>query len=124
MRTFPTVIPENKTAYPAPALTQTVIIVDADTVRLSFTGDLDADTAPQFSQAIRHALNFGPAWVQIDLAAVGFLAAAGIRSLLLCHRYAADQGSRLTIDRPQPLVRHVLQVTGVLGLLTEDPIVT
>jgi anti-sigma B factor antagonist len=57
--------------------------------------------------------------LRLDLARLGFLDSAGVRMLVLAHDHAEARGAVLEVVRPQPIVRQVLEVTGVapeLGL--------
>ncbi|MBV9312847.1 MAG: STAS domain-containing protein [Pseudonocardia sp.] len=50
--------------------------------------------------------------IQIDLAGVTFLSAAGLRSLLRLYEAAQERGKTIGFDRIPPLVQLVLAVTG------------
>ncbi|MDR7279248.1 anti-anti-sigma factor [Catenuloplanes atrovinosus] len=85
---------------------------------MSFTGDLDTDTAQEFSAAVLRTVDaHREPSVRIDLADVDFLAAAGVRALRHCQQYATGQGRRLVVCNPQPSVRHVLEIAAALDLL-------
>jgi anti-anti-sigma factor len=54
--------------------------------------------------------------IVVDLAGVTFFCAAGVQTLLDCRDAAERQQVRLAFGRPSPLVRQVLEVTGVAAL--------
>jgi anti-anti-sigma factor len=56
--------------------------------------------------------------VQVDLAEVSFLDSSGIAVLVIACTTAQDLGRQLVIVRPRANVRWILEVTGVLPLLT------
>ncbi len=104
--------------YPAPNLVRTAVTSGADTMRIALAGDLDAGSESHFSRSVLRILRTSrQPQLQIDLAGIELLAAAGVQALMLCHRTAAAQGRQLTICYPQPIVRRVLEVTAVLHLL-------
>jgi anti-anti-sigma factor len=54
----------------------------------------------------------------IHLAGVAFLDCAGVDILAAVYNTAAQSGCSLRVLHPQPIVRRVLEVTGLLGVLT------
>lgn len=95
----------------------------ADLVRVTVTGEIDLATAEEFRAALLGAVIAGfPRRIEVDLAGVTFLDCSGL-SVLLGARGAADRvGCRLGITAPPPLIRRVLEATGVLGILTSEPV--
>ncbi len=53
-----------------------------------------------------------------DLAGVSFLSSIGIRMLISCSTVMERRGGKMVLLSPQPQVYEVLEVTGVLDLLT------
>lgn len=86
--------------------------------RLSLRGQLDVLSAPELITSIigilRHVTT-----VELDLAALTYLDAAGVRCLLTCHGAAADAGLSLKLVCPSPQVALVLEVTGLLGMVAD-----
>ncbi|MDP9799429.1 anti-anti-sigma factor [Catenuloplanes nepalensis] len=110
------------TTYPVTPLACTSITQEGDTLRIAFAGDLDADTADRFVHAVTQAMDAMPLpRLQIDLAGIDFISAAGLRALLTCHRRAAGQQRLLTIRDPQPAVRHVLRVAEIPCPSEDEP---
>lgn len=82
-------------------------------------GEVDMETAPQVTDAVRTALATRPREVQIDMASVTFLDSSGIRTLLQAQSEAAEQGAVLRVVNAHRRVTKVLDLTGVLQLLQD-----
>jgi anti-anti-sigma factor len=91
---------------------------DGDAVRVAAAGEIDLATADRFEQALIAALSPAPAALLVDLAEVTFMDSTGLAALIAAHRHAADEGSRLSVVRYRPMVRRVLEITGLLKTLT------
>ncbi len=59
-----------------------------------------------------------PRCIEVDLAGVMFMDCGGLTVLLVAGKVAAGIGGQLRITNPQPVVRRVLELTGLLGVLT------
>jgi anti-anti-sigma factor len=59
-----------------------------------------------------------PYRIEVDLAGVTFLDCSGLTVLVTLGKAAARTGCRLWITNPQPIVRRVLDLTGLLDVLT------
>ena len=95
--------------------------VDGDGITIAVVGDLDATTAPTFLAGVLAALPPDPPpWVCLNLAEVPFIDAAGIRALLELRGITAGRGQIFVAANPQPLVRRVMSILGVLELLTAE----
>jgi anti-anti-sigma factor len=91
-------------------------------VRLAVAGEIDLSSSDTLAAAVVHTIDARAAvTVVVDLHAVAFLDAAGVRVLLQAHRYAGEHGVRLRVAHPCGVVRRVLQLTGALALLTGRP---
>jgi anti-sigma B factor antagonist len=98
-----------------------------DVTVLTVTGDLDATIAA----GIQHELLAGlppraggaDPGVVLDLSGVGHLSSAGLRSLLILHRHAERDGTRLVLTGLAPPVREVLSATGFLRFFRTAPTV-
>ncbi len=88
-------------------------------IRLQVHGELDSCTDEQLVDAVTQALaTSGISQVDMDLAGVRFMDAAGVRSLLTCRRAATEAGIPLTLVDPNPMVTRVLDALGLLGHFT------
>jgi anti-anti-sigma factor len=89
------------------------------TARVSVVGELDMATAPVMRERLVRVLQAQrPAVLEIDLAGVTLLDCAGVRALVAVRTAALQAGCRMQVCHLQPIVRQVLDVTGLLGVLT------
>jgi anti-anti-sigma factor len=89
------------------------------TARVAVTGEVDLATAPALRERLLGVLHEqSPDLIDVDLAGVTFLDCAGIGALVAVHNAAVQAGRRMRVTRPQPIVRRVLEVTGLLGVFT------
>lgn len=78
-------------------------------------GEVDSDSCTELRRAIAGEVGRRRR-VVLDLRAVTFLDAAGIRTLLVCRQQAEANGNRLEIRATHPDVHQVLQICGVREL--------
>jgi len=100
-------------------LQPSVVVHAADPMcmRLALTGEVGSTTAPGLLTAVGDVLTLFEAAVDaVDLAAVTFLDASGIRCLLSCRAMAWDAGVPTRIVDPLPSVFRVLEITGLLEM--------
>lgn len=88
------------------------------TVRVVAAGEVDMSTAGVLRQALDAALDGGASMVVVDLADVAFLDSTGIAALLYGRSRAVERRAALGVANPRPQVRRVLEITGVLELLS------
>jgi anti-anti-sigma factor len=89
------------------------------TVRVAVTGELDLATAPALRGRLVHVLHEQSGNIlEVDLAGVTFLDCAGIGALVALRNVALVAGRQMRVTHPQRIVRRILDVTGVLGVLT------
>jgi anti-anti-sigma factor len=89
------------------------------TTRVSVAGEVDLATAPMLRDRLLTALrDQSPEVLVVDLAGVRLLDCSGIGALIGVRNAALQAGCQLRITDPQPIVRRVLEVTGLLGILT------
>ena len=80
------------------------------------SGELDIAGADGFATAIRDALAHGD--VALDLSALSFMDSAGVFTLNTALREADRHGRALTVRSDmQPMIRQVLELTGMMQLL-------
>jgi anti-sigma B factor antagonist len=105
----------------APPFTAETYRPDASTWAITVSGELDLATAPQL-EAVFEALDPAPSErVLLDLEAVTFLDSSGIRALVRAKRRLDGIGAPLVVDGISPAARQVLEISGVLDLLSEAP---
>jgi anti-sigma B factor antagonist len=102
-----------------PALRITAQPVTAQRLlRLVLTGELDSISATDLHEQLRADLTAGePAAVELDLSAVTFLDAAGVRCLIGCLHDVERAGSTFAIAGASEAVRQVLRISGLIGIL-------
>ena len=117
---MPDLSPESVSTHAYLALTD---VVDSPvTVRLVFAGTIDCANADWFAEYVFAA--FADFWqlnVQVDLDRVQSIDSTGLRSLVACHRRARAERRRFAIVNPAPVVRRILQITGMADLLLAAP---
>lgn len=83
--------------------------------RIVVAGDIDGTNAAQLQAAVIDVLRHQrPRCIDVDLAEVTSLDAAGIRAMLLCQADARQVDCLVKLIKPQPMVYRVLQITGLL----------
>jgi anti-anti-sigma factor len=89
------------------------------TVRVAVAGEIDLSTADVLHAGLLAVLSAQlPERIDIDLAKVTFMDCGGLTVLVAVGKAAARTGCRLRITNPQPIVRRVLDLTGLLDVLT------
>lgn len=82
-------------------------------VGVPLVGELDMSTAPRARCQLSEALELGQGSVAVDLSALEFIDAAGMRVLWDAHRAAHRQGQALLLVGAAPRIQRLL---GILGL--------
>jgi anti-anti-sigma factor len=91
-------------------------LVDGYILKIAIDGRLDIEGAQAIDMKFT-ALTANKTAVLVDLSQVGFLASIGMRTLLSCAKAIANRGGRMVLLSPQPLVREVLERSGVASLI-------
>ncbi|MBA2496875.1 MAG: STAS domain-containing protein [Acidimicrobiia bacterium] len=76
-------------------------------------GDLDALTAPELDGIIGGVIALDDGSVTVDLSGLGFMGAAGARSLLSAHRELTEVGRKLDLIDAPPTVARLLAIVGL-----------
>lgn len=93
--------------------TMTTSVADHDGVTvLTVTGEVDLATAPALETAIDTALDAGTDHLVIDLAAVSFLASAGMAALVAAHQRAGDK-TTIALVAEGPATSRQLKMTAL-----------
>ncbi|MFI1991081.1 STAS domain-containing protein [Actinoplanes sp. NPDC020271] len=91
-------------------------------IRVVMIGEIDLATAGMLhTKLLTVLLALRPRRLDIELAGVTFLDCSGLTVLVVACRVAARIGCRLRIEGPQGIVRRVLNLTGLLSILTAQP---
>jgi anti-sigma B factor antagonist len=81
---------------------------------LRLRGELDAANQDLLRCVVRSVLDHhSPRVLVLDLSALGFADCAGLSAVLWAHKHLAGQGRELVLAGIQPLVRRLLNVTGL-----------
>ena len=96
------------TSYPSPG-----------TARVTVLGEIDLSNSDVLRAGLLNVLSaLHPRHIEVDLAGVTFMDCSGLTVLVVAGKVAARTGCRLRITNPQPVVRRILDLTGLLGVLT------
>jgi anti-anti-sigma factor len=95
-------------------------------VRISLVGEIDMSVSDLVPELVREAVAaHAPQRVEIDLSGLDFCDSSGISALFTARAYADEAGARFLVTGPTGMVRRVMEITGVLdvltGLETSDP---
>ena len=95
---------------------------ESDLPVLSIAGDLDLASVPALNEAGTTVLEAGARHVIVDIAAVSFCDSSGLSAFVRIANALAPKGGRLAVAGPQPIVRRVLEISGLVDvfLVTED----
>jgi anti-anti-sigma factor len=97
----------------------TVRVCDGRT-SLAVRGDVDAYTGPTLADYLDAAVSETTGDLTVDLSAVHFVDSSGIAVLVAAAKKLRDRASELVVQSPPPIVRKVLEMTGVNKLLTVE----
>jgi anti-anti-sigma factor len=88
-------------------------------IRVAVVGDVDLATAGTLRDGLLGILSTRrPGSIEINLAKVSFIDCTGLSVLVVTRQAALRAGCQLRITNPQPIVHRVLEVTGLLRVLT------
>ena len=110
-----------------PTVAQTPFAIDsardAESARLTLSGELDLATVPRAEQAVESALADGVSELTLDLSGLSFVDSSGLRLFIVLTQRAAAEGWQLTLTRPQQRAMTVFVVSGVAESLpfAEEP---
>lgn len=82
--------------------------------------DVDLSTAEDVAARVRAAFDAGATHVVLDLSQVQFVDSSGLRALVNGAKRARSAGGRLELRSVPPVVRRVLDVSGLDVLLLGD----
>jgi anti-sigma B factor antagonist len=85
-------------------------------------GELDSQTAPLLAEVVGHLLDEPPIGrVELDLAGLAFIDAAGIRCLLQCESAVDRTGAHFDVRDPTPETVRILHIVGLARHFGFDP---
>lgn len=99
----------------------------SDTVRgapkqvvLSLHGDLDVATVEAIAGAVDQVIGEAAVSLVLDFAEVTFMDSQGVNALMVARQRLDEAGATLIVRTPSPKIVRVLEITGVLALLTVE----
>lgn len=95
-----------------------VATVNGDAARVVISGELDINSAPRLIATIHDIARPPVRRVDLDCEGVTFLDSAGVRTLIVVRKEAARIEVDLVLVQPSPAVSRVMEMTGLVGLLT------
>lgn len=84
-----------------------------DAIVITFDGSLDSGTAPGVQDDIERLMSESGTTI-LDLSKMTYMSSAGLRVLLLVHRRARRNGTKIVLTGLVPDVREVMSATGFL----------
>lgn len=86
------------------------------------TGDLDVSNRDELREVLDALLAAGSPHLVVDVSGLAFADCAGLSVLIEARERLAGRGRTLTVTAPQPIVRRLLEITGmdVVFRLGED----
>lgn len=81
-------------------------------------GELDLAVADKFREDIEEQLQEKKAKnLLLDLEEVSFIDSSGLGVILGRYKCLSERGGRMAIIRPQPQVRHILELSGIMRIM-------
>jgi stage II sporulation protein AA (anti-sigma F factor antagonist) len=82
-------------------------------VLVCVAGELDVETAPELRDRLADQIRGGCRHLLLDLSAVPFMDSSGLNALLKANAEAGRAGTSVCLVSPAPVVRRILDLTGV-----------
>jgi anti-sigma B factor antagonist len=92
-------------------------LLDGDILKITLDGRLDVEGTQAIDLKFTALTATKHAGILVDMTGVSFLASIGIRTLLTSAKVASNRGGKLVLVNPQPMVRDVLDRSGVSSLV-------
>ncbi|WP_433617461.1 STAS domain-containing protein [Dactylosporangium sp. CA-139114] len=96
---------------------EAVTSVEGHRAAVALSGECDLSAREECTAALLAAVETSPQ-VVVDLGGLTFLDSSGVHALVTAFRAAQDRGRRLSVVGAAGMVAHVLEITGVGGLLS------
>lgn len=93
------------------------IAVQGDAVRCTVRGELDLVGAPRLRAELDARWSPAVHELVLDLSEVTFVDSSGLGVILTCYRRLCAQEGRMRIVGASPMVRRVLEMSGVTALI-------
>jgi anti-sigma B factor antagonist len=93
----------------------------ADRTVITAAGEVDLTTCPALQRATL-IIPLRGRTLQVDLSGVTFMDSSGLNLMLRLRKRLVAQGGQIAVTGLQPLVEHMLHLTGTYELLTTAPL--
>ncbi|MEQ4300088.1 STAS domain-containing protein [Plantactinospora sp. B6F1] len=103
----------------AAAVLSLTVVGNGTDIRVAADGEVDMSTADNLRDCLDEVLDQKPDRLTVDLAGVTFLDSSGIATLVHAYNRALKQDAGLNVVNCQPNVRRVLELTGLLTMMTD-----
>lgn len=90
---------------------KTLISKDNDQLKVSVSGSLNTETAPDLEKVLIPELKSGIVSVSFDFTDLDYISSAGLRVLLLVCKKVGEDG-KVIVKNAKPGVKEVFQMTG------------
>lgn len=92
-------------------------LLDGHILKIALDGRLDVEGTQAIDMKFTALTATKKAAILVDMTNVSFLASIGMRTLLTCAKAASNRGGKMVLLGPQPMVKEVLERTGVASLI-------
>ncbi|MGO9343067.1 MAG: STAS domain-containing protein [Acidimicrobiales bacterium] len=99
---------------------QTIVSSLGTEAVVALSGELDVASSQGFTEELIGLIEGGTTELVIDLTRLDFIDSTGLSAILQANRKLDGKG-QLVLREPSPLVRQVLEVTGLTGALRIEP---
>ena len=86
------------------------------------SGEVDLLTAPGLQTRLMACLSDRDRRMTVDISDVSFMGASGLSVLVTIAKKLRQQGGELIVLHPQPMVRRIIEVTGLESYLRLEPV--
>jgi anti-sigma B factor antagonist len=84
---------------------------------LKLSGELDLASAPELDDLMERACQDSAHAITLDLSALSFIDACGLRSILTANKLCEQRAYKLALVAGQPQVQRVFELTGLADVL-------
>ena len=107
-------VPEAKRGSSLPPSASITAVAAPENVGVfSLEGDFDLANVPELEESLLAVFGSGTPTVVVDLSGVTFLDSTMLRAMVTGRRQAEEQGGRLLLVRPQPMLWRVFEVVAL-----------
>jgi anti-anti-sigma factor len=104
--------------FDGPEIVTIGVMYADDVVSVTVAGELDVSNRIQLYKALHDAIDTGASEVVLDVAALTFIDSTGVRVLESAHNRMHTVGGTLAVVNPKPNISKLLDITGLLSILT------